>query len=486
MKRLRLFPWRPHPAAGILSLLLFLAGCAAVGPDYTPPAENAPTGWNTRLQDGLRPASENPKRLAQWWQTLEDSVLSDLVIRAVGGNLDLKQARARVREARARRGIDQAALFPTIDATGDVYRRRASETSGGNGNETDFYVAGFDAGWEIDVFGGVRRSIEAAEADLGASEADLSDVLVSLTAEVGLNYLEVRTYQTRLDVAEANIAAQQATYDLIRRQYQAGLNDELAVQQARYNLENSRSQVPALRTGLAAAQNRLAVLTGEAPGSLHTMLEKRLPIPVPPATVAVGVPAETLRRRPDVRRAERELAAQSARIGEAVADLYPKFRLIGSIGLESVETGDFFLSSSRYWSIGPGVSWKVFDAGAIRNNIAVQTAAAERVRYAYEAAVLGALEEVENALTAYAEEQLRRERLLDAVDAARKAADLAQNQYAAGLVDFSGVLDAQRSLLSFQDELAQSDGSVTSNLISLYKALGGGWTAAFSADPKTG
>ena len=230
------------------------------------------------------------------------------------------------------------------------------------------------------------------------------------------------------------------------------------MQQARYNLESTRSHLPILRTGLEASKNRLAVLTGRPPGALHGLLAERRPIPVPPLQVAVGVPAETLRRRPDIRRAERELAAQTARIGEAVADLYPRFRLIGTIGLESLNSGDFLKWSSRYWSIGPGVTWNLFDAGAIRQHIAVQTAVAEQFLAAYEAAVLGALEEVENALTAYAEEQIRRERLLEAVDAARKAADLAQDQYAAGLVDFSNVLDAQRSKLLFQEELALSDG----------------------------
>ncbi|WP_373500364.1 efflux transporter outer membrane subunit [Desulfococcus sp.] len=470
---------------GIPALLLLTAGCAAVGPDYAPPSAAAPAGWSTQLQDGLRPDPADPDHLARWWRILDDPVLSDLVARAIEGNLDLKQSLERVREARARRGISRAGLFPEIDASADVSRIRRSESSG-SGDENDFYAAGFDAEWEIDVFGGVRRSIEAAEADLGAVEADLGDVMVSLTAEIGLNYLEARTFQTRLDVAEANIAAQQATYDLIRSRYEAGLSDELAVQQARYNLENTRSQLPVLRTGLASAKNRLAVLTGQAPGALQAVLEKRRPVPVPPATVAVGVPAESLRRRPDVRRAERELAAETFRIGEAVADLYPRFRLFGTIGLESIDAVDFLESASRFWSIGPGVTWNVFDAGAIRNNIAAQTAVAERFRFAYEAAVLTALEEVENALTAYAEEQMRRERLLDAVDAAQQAADLAQDQYAAGLVDFSSVLDAQRSLLSFQDELARSDGSVTSNLIRLYKALGGGWTGKFNVDKKRG
>jgi NodT family efflux transporter outer membrane factor (OMF) lipoprotein len=276
-------------------------------------------------------------------------------------------------------------------------------------------------------------------------------------------------------VTEANIKAQEETCELNRSRYKAGTIDDLPVQQSIYNLERTRSLIPSLQTGLEAAKNRLAVLLGEKPGSVHQELAERKPIPVLPVTVAVGVPAETMRHRPDIRRAERNLAAQTARIGVATADLYPKFRLSGSIGLESISTGDLLTSASRTWSVGPGVSWNIFDAGAIRRNIKVQSALQEQALIQYEAVVLKAQEEVENVLVAYAKEQLRRESLTAATAAAQRAYELAQDQYKAGLVDFSNVLDAQRSLQSFQDELAQSDGAVTSNLVRLYKALGGGW-----------
>ncbi|MDY6986616.1 MAG: efflux transporter outer membrane subunit [Thermodesulfobacteriota bacterium] len=466
-----------------VAVMLMITGCAAVGPGYVPPEKTSPAEWHTDLKDGLQVRSADPKILADWWNTLNDPILSDLIEQAVGGNLDLKQAKARVREARARRGISRTDQFPILDASGAATKSRSSENSG-TGAETELYAAGFDAGWEMDIFGGVRRSVEAAQADLEASRADLQDVLVSLLAETALNYVEARSYQTRLAAAEANLKAQEKTYDLIVSRYEAGLSDELAVQQARYNLEDTRSQIPLLRTGLEAAQNRLAVLIGQLPGAVHEQLAERRPIPVTPVTVAVGVPADTLRRRPDIRRVERELAAQTARIGVATADLYPKFRLAGSIGLESLESAVFFESASRSWGIGPSFSWNIFDAGAIRQNIEVQSARQEQYVIAYEAAVLRALEEVENTLTAYAEEQLRRERLLDAVDAAKRAEELSQDQYKAGLVDFSNVLDAQRSLLSFEDQLAQSDGTVTSNLISLYKALGGGWTGLSDDDTR--
>jgi multidrug efflux system outer membrane protein len=454
-------------------IVLVLPGCA-VGPDYVQVEPMAPEEWHTQLQGDLTASRLNPETMADWWTTLNDQELSSLEERAVKGNLDLKEAMARVREARALRGISKANLFPTLDAAASATKYRSSENSG-TGDESKLYAAGFDAGWELDVFGGVRRSVEAAQANLEATHEDLHDILVSLLAEVALNYIEVCTYQTRLAVTEANIKAQEETYELNRSRYKAGTIDDLAVQQSIYNLERTRSLIPSLQTGLEAAKNRLAVLLGKKPGSVHQELAERKPIPVLPVTVAVGVPAETMRHRPDIRRAERNLAAQTARIGVTTADLYPKFRLSGSIGLESISTGDLLTSASRTWSFGPGVSWNIFDAGAIRQNIKVQSALQEQALIQYEAAVLSALEEVENVLTTYAKEQLRRESLTAATAAAQRAYELAQDQYNAGLVDFSNVLDAQRSLQSFQDELAQSDGAVISNLVRLYKALGGGW-----------
>ncbi len=293
------------------------------------------TTWHSELKGGLISEEMNPQTLAAWWTILNDQELSSLIDRAVSGNLDLKKARARIREARARRGIAKADLFPTLDATGSATWSRTSKDTG-SGKTNDLYSANFDAGWELDIFGGLRRSVEAAEADLQASEEDLRDVLVSLLAEVALNYIDVRTSQVQISVAEANLEAQSETYQLTQWRYEAGLSDELAVQQARYSLENTRSLIPTLRTGLEEAMNRIAVLLGEQPGKVHSELEKREPIPVTPLNVAVGVPADLLRRRPDVRQAERELAAQTARIGVATADLYPKLTLSGSIGLEAL------------------------------------------------------------------------------------------------------------------------------------------------------
>jgi len=456
-----------------------LAACAPVGPNYAPPETDAPKQWHTPLKGGLVEKDTDYNALSTWWKSLDDPVLTNLVERAVSGNLDLKSARSRVREARARRGISEARLFPAVDAAASATKNRLSEVRYG-GDDYTLYSAGFDAGWEIDVFGGIRRSIEAATAELEAEQETLRDVMVSLLSEVALNYLDVRTIQLGIEVAVHNLEAQKSSYRLALSRYDAGLTNELSVQQARYNMESTRSKIPLLRTALVAAMNRLSVLLGLQPGALNGELKEHAPIPVPPLKVAVGVPAEALRRRPDIRRAERRLAAQTAQVGVATADLYPKFSLVGSIGLETLSLGDVFSASGLAYLIGPSVTWPVFDAGAIRSNIQVQTERQKQALIQYEYTILTALEEVENALVAYAEEQNRMKALEASTQAAKRAVLLSESQYKAGLTDFTNVLDAQRSLLSFQEQLARSKGKVTSNLVRLYKALGGGWTSFLS------
>lgn len=458
----------------VISLALFLSGCPAVGPDYVKPEIDVPGQWQSPPKDGLVADPVPPETLARWWTALDDPALSNLVVRAIAGNLDLQTAQARVREARARRGISTSDYFPSLDADASASKHRSSDVNG-PATRYELYAAGLDAGWELDIFGGVRRSVEAADADLSASREALNQTLVTLLAEVALNYIDVRALQMRIAVAEENAAAQKETYELTRSRFEAGLTDELAVHGARYSLAGTLAQIPTLRTALEGAKNRLAVLLGETPGAVHAELSERTPIPVPPLAVAIGVPAETLRQRPDVRKAERELAAQTARIGVAKADLYPRFRLFGAIGYESLSTEDFFSSGSLTWGFGPSVSWRLFDGGAVRQNIEVQAARQEQYLKQYQATVLNALEEAENALTAYVSEQKRRDSLVVARESADKAFILARDQYRAGLVPFSDVLIAQRALLSFEDQLAQSEGDVTTNLVRIYKALGGGW-----------
>lgn len=455
-------------------LLLVLSGCMVAGPDYQPPEVVFPDTWQTELSGGLYQAQEDPARFVGWWRQIGDPQLTALIERAVSRNLDIRKAWSRIAEARAQKGISRSAALPAVDATAAASRSQSSSNVE-NGAVNNLYQAEVDASWELDLFGRVRRSVEAAQANLEALQADLHDVLISIQAEVALNYLDVRTYQARLAAARANLKTQQETLEINQSRYEAGLIDELAVHQARYNLEQTRSHIPGLQTGLAMAKNRLATLLGETPEQIHDALEARRPIPTIPARIAVGIPAEILRQRPDVRRAERQLARQTALIGVATADLYPRFRLSGFFGLESLTAEDFFTSASRTWGLGPGVSWPVFDGGRIRRTIDVRNELQKQALLDYRQTLLGAREEIENRLIAFAREQLRRESLVRATAAARNASELARERYQAGLVDFSDVLDAQRSLLSFEDQLAQSNGTVTANLVRLYKALGGGW-----------
>jgi outer membrane protein, multidrug efflux system len=460
----------------VMLAVIFIGGCASVGPDYARPKLSMPGQWHSKNAESSPSGKGDVQSLASWWTKLNDPKLNGLIEKAVANNLDLKKAKAKIREARAKRGVAEADFFPTLSSTTSATWTKYSKDSVA-GTTGELYSSSFDAAWELDIFGGVRRSVEAYDADLGASEEDLRDTLVTLLSETALNYIEVRTYQARLAATEETIRSQEDTYQLTLWKEQAGLSDELAVRQAKYNLESSRSKLPALRTGLDSDMNNIAVLLGEHPGKVHEELKETGPIPTVSVTLAIGVPADILRQRPDVRRAERQLAAQTARIGVAEAELYPKLKLSGSIGLEATALSN--LSTSGLWSAtgGPSITWAIFKGGSIRQNIRAQTALQEQYIVAYESAVLSALKEVENALVAYAEELKHRQTLTAAVSAADDAAKLSQIKYEAGLTDFMNVLDAQRSLLSYRDELVQSEGAVVSDLVRLYKALGGGWNS---------
>jgi outer membrane protein, multidrug efflux system len=464
-----------HVCAGLV-LLASIGGCM-VGPNYRPPQVAVPAAWSEGPPDG---AKARTAAIAQWRTTFKEPMLESLIARALQSNLDLRTAAARVREARALRGITAADLWPTIAVSGSYTRQRRSENAftlpsgavsgaAGGGNLTqDLFQTGFDASWEIDLFGSVRRSIEAANADLAASQEALRDTLVSLLAEVARNYVEVRGLQQRLVIAQENITSEQETLALTRARFTAGLTSELDVAQA-------ASQVPTLETSLKQGLHRLGVLLGQEPGALLTELSTAAPIPTAPPDVPVGLPAELLRRRPDVRQAERQLAAATARIGVAVADLFPKLSLTGALGLESVKLADLATGASRFWAIGPTLSWPIFDAGRIRANIAVQDARTDQQLTTYEQTVLTSLEEVENALVAYSREQVRHARLVGAVEANRRAVELSNELYIRGLGDFLNVLDSQRALFASASDLAQSEATVSTNLVALYKALGGGW-----------
>ena len=465
----------------ILAVLAIVSGGCAVGPNYQPPAASAPTHWSAPLAGGETNA---PSDVAAWWKNFHDAELDSLISRAVQANPDLQIAQARVREARAQYGIAVANFLPTVDAAGSYARAETSHHQPVLGSlpipanvpfENDVYQAGFDASWEIDVFGGTRRATEAARAGVAASEFGRRDTLLTLLGEVARNYVDVRGYQRRLAIANENIAAQSNALAITQDRFDKGLTSDLDVQQAGTLLATTKAEIPTLQTSLQAAIHRLGVLLGQPPGALLAELSNIAPIPAALPEVPVGLPADLLLRRPDVQRAERQLAAATANIGVAKADLFPKFFLTGAAGFESISASDWFTSGSSFWSAGPTVQWRIFDAGRIRANIRVQNARQEQALASYEQTVLNAFEDVENGLVAYANEQIRRRSLEDAVTSSQTSLDLANKLYANGLTDFLHVLDAERSLYQAQDALVQSERTVSANLVSLYKSLGGGW-----------
>jgi multidrug efflux system outer membrane protein len=472
-------------AVKLALLPLVLATACSVGPDYKEPALAVPAEWNEAQQKGV---DSRPAELARWWTSFEDPLLNSLVERAVKSNLDLRVAEARIREARAARAVVASGAWPTVDVSGSYTRSRTSENAlnipsegsagvGGSGVklERNLFTAGFDADWEIDVFGGVRRSVEAADATIAATQYNQRDVLVTLLGDVARNYIELRGAQRRLAVARANLKTQQDSLDLTRVRFNVGLTSDLDVARAEAQLNSTASQVPTLESLLKQAAYNLDLLLGLAPGELWQELEKELAVPRLPAEVLVGLPSDLLRRRPDIRLAERQLAAATAQVGSAVADLFPRFFLTGAAGLQSISASDWFTGGSRYWSIGPTVRWPIFDAGRIRANIEIRNEQQEQALSQYEKAVLAAFGDVEKSLVNYAQEQVRYRALTDAVAANRRAVAMANELYVRGLEDFLSVLDSQRALYLTESELAQSEAVMASNLVALYKALGGGW-----------
>lgn len=461
-----------------VAVALTLSACA-VGPDYRPPEAVTPDSWHQLPATGVRVESPDAPSLAAWWTTLNDPQLNELIERALAENKTVKQATARVVQARAQRGIAGSGFWPSID--GSVGASRVESES--NFNESglvvssvgESYNTGFSTRWELDLFGGQRRTYEAATARLAATEAELRDALVVLLGDVALSYVGVRTAQSRLDFAERNLESQREALDITRWRADAGLTTVLDVEQANTSYEQTRAQIPSLESSLVQNMNRLAVLTGQAPGALETSLQPRKAIPVAPVDIVAGVPADVLRRRPDIRSAERQLAAQTAEVGVATAALYPSLSLNGSIGWTSLSASDL-LDGFRNERSGLTLSLPIFSGGALRQNIKVQNALVTQALASYEATVLAAYEEVENSLDAWTSEQRRHEALVQAVASARRASELALVQYNSGLVDFQTVLTANRQLILLEDSLAVSDGEMTSNLIRLYKALGGGWS----------
>lgn len=473
-----------HTNSGILGICvaLLLSGCM-VGPNYQRPQIPLPTKWNS---SPLNQNQVGKQTLHAWWQSFNDPVLTALINQARLGNRDIYQAEARVREARANRDQATANILPTLSMNTSASKNQPSNASrfgnvGTLSNEYNDYSHSLDASWELDLFGKRRRSIESAAASIEAAEEDYNDVLVSLLAEVALNYVDVRSYQNRLAVTKANLAAQDETYELVCWQEKAGVVSMLDVVQAKLTLENTRSDIPKLKSALEQAKHSLAILLGKQPATLAGLLENTAPIPSAPKQIAVGIPADVLRQRPDVRRSERKLAAQTAQIGVAEAASYPSFTLSGSVGVESLMTSNLYTAAANTFFMAVKSAWVLFDSGRIRSNVKIQNALQEQALGSYQASILNALKEVENSLTAYTQEQHRLDALSASVEAGKSALKLANAQYLSGTADFLKVLDSQKSLLTAQTQMVSSEAEVTSNVIRLYKAFGGGWQVATSS-----
>jgi multidrug efflux system outer membrane protein len=450
----------------------FLLAACAVGPDYV-----APTTSPAVLKNVESPVFVAQTPEAAWWQEFDDPELDALMRRALTANLDLRSAYDRVRAARAvfvERKLDYA---PHVQLDG-AYSHAKEQQPGFGTNRFNIQSdsLGFDAAWEIDLFGRVRRSVEAARADLGAESANYRDAQVTVAAEVARNYFELRGAQKRLEVARENLQSEQQTLELTQLLDQAGRGSELDVQRSRARLKAIEATIPPLEAAEKQADYRLAVLLGERPGALDQELA-----PAPVATYAkalpIGDPTELLRRRPDVRAAERELAAATARVGVATADLFPRVNLTGFVGFLSGDVGRLFNTTpsadARAWSIAPSVSWAAFDLGSVRARLRASEAQSDAAAANYEKVVLTALEDTENSLVAYSTRQEQLKSLTEQAGASRRAAELAATQYREGVADFLVLLDAQRTQLEAEDSVAQAEASVNVAVVAIYKALGG-------------
>jgi NodT family efflux transporter outer membrane factor (OMF) lipoprotein len=447
-----------------------------------------PTQWGeapTVLRTG--PA----KAIHCWWTLFQDPVLNSLIARAVVANPDLLIAESRIREARAQRRLTVAAGLPALELGGSATSSRRSENiSSSNDSTRDLFQTNFDAAWEIDFFGGARRQLEAAEASLAATVEDRRDVLITLESEVARNYLELRTSQQRRAIAMETIRTQEQTVALVRGRWQMGLGAQLETVQAETQLSLTKSQVPALEGAAIQTMHRLALLLGQQPQSLKTELTKAASLPPIPPRLPATLPSDLLRQRPDIRSAERQLAAATATVGAATAELFPRFSLSALMGLQSASLADLIAGGSRFWSAGSAVRWPLFDGGRARATVEISEARRDSARTTYEKSVLTALAEAEDALVALDREQATCGLLSEAVVSSQQAVEIARGQYTAGLTPFLNVLQSESTLYQSQDRLALSNQQLAVAMIALYKALGGGWqteaappAASLSDDP---
>lgn len=486
-------------SAGIIAILA-LAGCSmlpSVGPDYEQPETALPdvalpdAGYPTtnRTSTGeYAPAADEEdwrvtittNEVKNWWLRFDDEILSTLVTEAVSNNLSFLMAQERLTAARWSLLGSYAAFLPHVNFNASATRMEAGKNTSsmwGTGNtlHRDVFAGGFDATWEIDIFGGSRRATEAAWAEAEAAGWNLADAWVSLTSEVGTQYIALRTTQQRIAVARNNLVLQTETYDILKSRMDSGIGDELAVQQSKYIVEQTHAAIPPLLAQEEQLKNALAILTGEMPGALHEMLGDcpERDWLLEPAKLD-AVPLNMIRSRPDVRVVERKLAAQVAYVGVAEAQWYPKLFINGSLGLESVHTDKFFKGDALKGSIGPSFSWPIFQGGNIYANIKAEEARMNEAFLNYELTLQKAYSEVREAYSSYTQEYHRYKALQEAVKAAEDAVSISKDLYKNGLKDFTAVIDAQRSLLTLAEALVISRGNISNHLIALYKALGGG------------
>jgi multidrug efflux system outer membrane protein len=455
--------------AGTLGLALLLQGCAHRAPVASEsPGAALPVAWNAPLPAGVAvlPQADD---LARWWERFGDPQLSALVAQALQAHPSALSAQAALRQARAQARVQAAGMLPDVSLSGSAQRSRSGEQTGNS------FQVGLDAGWEPDLFGRLDAGVQASQADARAAQASLEQVHVSLSAEVALQYIALRSLQQRLAIAQRNLETQQQTLQITDWRVQAGLATSLVAEQARAAAEQTAAQVPQLQASLAQARHALAVLTGQAPAALDAALAAPQAVPQPSQALALDIPADTLRQRPDVRVAQERVQAALARVSQADAARYPSLRLSGSLGLRALTLGALGDSASLVHSLLGSVAVPLFDGGATQAQVQVQQAALEQARQAYQLAVLTALKEVEDALVALQGEAARLAHLQQATQAAGNAALLAQQRYASGLIDFASVLETQRTQLATQDALATSQANLGSNHVRLFKALGGGW-----------
>jgi len=468
----------------MFSLRLIATACLAiplgcqVGPDYVPPDMPLPDRYAWSDADEQTPPAEP----AAWWQRFHDPVLDELITIATANNFDLRIAVERIDQYRAQYGIASADLYPDIGVLASYSRNRvpgSDFTDTGfilGGTPTNSWQVGLDSSWEIDLFGRIARGIEASVGDLQASVEDWRYAMVTIRAEVASSYSSIRTLQSRLKVAERDIASQRRFVALVEQQIAAGTETRSALAQAKALLAQTEALIPQLGTSMASELSNLALLLGTTPGPLSSLIPESGQIPDVPNELAVGIPADLLRRRPDIRAAERAIAAATARIGQATASLYPKFTLTGQFGFGASQFSDLFQWASRAYGAGPGITWDIFNGGRLKSVVNQQEAITRQALLLYEQTVLRAIGEVESDLIGFTLSAQQRDDLADATDAAQLAYDLSLQQYERGTIDFLTVITVQQSLLDAEDSLVQARGLCAETMVELYRSLGGGWT----------